>query len=143
MDEVRWKLVVIESPFAGEVEKNLMYLRAWMRYCLLRLEAPYASHALYTPPGVLDDTIPAQRKLGMEAGFVWGDLAELAVVYVDRGISRGMKEGILRAELAQRPIVYRSLLANQEWTHESIKNFYDSITDYIESFKQNSQMPWL
>lgn len=46
------RLVIIESPFAGDVVRNLRYLRACMRDCLRRGEAPYASHALYTQPGV-------------------------------------------------------------------------------------------
>lgn len=46
------KRVVIESPFAGDVELNLRYLRACMHHCLKSGEAPYASHALYTQPGV-------------------------------------------------------------------------------------------
>ncbi len=39
--------VVIESPYAGDVERNLRYLRLAMADCLERGEAPYASHALY------------------------------------------------------------------------------------------------
>ena len=51
--------VIIESPFAGDVDRNLRYARAAMRDCLLRGESPYASHLLYTQPGVLNDDIPA------------------------------------------------------------------------------------
>ena len=39
------RLVVVESPYAGDVEANLAYLRRAMRDCLLRGEAPFASHA--------------------------------------------------------------------------------------------------
>ncbi len=107
-------LVVIESPFAGDVEKNLRYLRAAMADCFKRGEAPYASHALYTQPGVLDDTKPEERKLGMEAGFAWGARAPMRVVYTDLGMSSGMREGIRRAaELGQR-VEYRSL---PEWAN--------------------------
>ncbi len=53
--------VIIESPFAASngysVEENLAYLRAAMRDCLKRGEAPFASHGLYTQPGVLDDDV--------------------------------------------------------------------------------------
>jgi hypothetical protein len=82
--------VVLESPFAGEVEENLKYARACVRHCLLRGDAPIASHLLYTQPGILDDKIPEERKLGIEAGLLWGKQGEATVVYVDRGISRGM-----------------------------------------------------
>lgn len=47
--------VIIESPYAGNVEANATYLRRCLRDSLLRGEAPFASHAIYTLPGVLDD----------------------------------------------------------------------------------------
>lgn len=106
--------VIIESPFAGDVKRNLKYLRAAMRDCLLKGEAPFASHALYTQPGVLDDDTPADRKLGMEAGWAWRPAAEATVVYTDLGISPGMEAGIHDAELHNRPIERRSLGKNWE-----------------------------
>jgi hypothetical protein len=50
------KKVIIESPFAGDVKKNIEYARKCMRDSLLRGEAPLASHLLYTQDGILDDT---------------------------------------------------------------------------------------
>jgi hypothetical protein len=117
VSEASFKLVVVESPYAGAVQENLEYLRACMRDCLRRSEAPYASHGLYTQPGVLDDTKPDERRLGMEAGFAWGDKADLTVVYIDRGLSLGMKEGIKKAMLAGRRVVYRSLYLPAEYDH--------------------------
>jgi len=35
--------------------------------------------------------VPAERKLGIDAGLAWRDVAEASVVYVDRGISSGMQ----------------------------------------------------
>lgn len=109
------KLVIIESPFAGDWETNLEYLRAAMADCLKRGEAPYASHALYTQPGVLDDNIPEERKLGIEAGFAWaraldehGQLIK-RVVYGNLGISAGMKEGIAKARALGQEVEYRML----------------------------------
>lgn len=90
------KLVVVESPYAGDVERNLTYLRAAMADCLARGEAPFASHALYTQPGVLRDEVPEERALGMQAGFEWADAACLRVFYVDLGWSRGMVDGLER-----------------------------------------------
>ena len=109
------RLVILESPFAGnptETAKNITYARACMLDCLLRGEAPYASHLLYTQEGVLDDTVPEQRKLGIEAGLAWGQKAEATVVYTDRGISTGMLQGIERARRQGRPIEARSLNGN-------------------------------
>jgi hypothetical protein len=68
-----------------------------MRDSLLRGEAPLATHALYTQPGVLDDTVPEQRAMGMEAGFRWAREAGLWVFYIDLGWSPGMRAGLIRA----------------------------------------------
>ena len=101
--------VIIESPYAGDVEGNLNYLRRCIRDSLLRGEAPIASHGLYTQPGVLDDTVPAEREAGIRAGFAWRCRAAKTVVYTDRGISSGMREGIENAHDLGRPIEYREL----------------------------------
>lgn len=86
-------IVIIESPYAGNIEANLTYVRECMADCLARGEAPFASHALYTQPGVLDDTIPAERELGIQAGFAFRAVSDLTAFYIDRGISSGMRLG--------------------------------------------------
>jgi hypothetical protein len=92
-----------------ELFRNLDYARAAMKDCLLRGEAPYASHLLYTQPGVLDDTIPEEREHGIQAGFAWRQVAAKTVVYTDLGISRGMEYGMLDASKRGSPIEMRSL----------------------------------
>jgi len=108
--------VVVESPYAGDIERNLRYVRACMRDCLLRGEAPYASHALYTQPGVLRDEVPEERQHGIEAGFAFRPLMKKTVVYTDLGYSTGMKYGIKHAEEIGHPIEYRTL--GGEWTQK-------------------------
>ena len=85
--------VILESPYAGDVDRNVAYARACLRDSLLRGEAPIASHLLFTQPGVLDDQIPNERQMG---------------------ISRGMQYGIDRAEREGRKVEYRALGATQE-----------------------------
>lgn len=102
-------LVILESPFAGEVETNIHYARLAVRDSLLRGEAPIASHLLYTQEGILDDTIPSEREHGIHAGLAWGKVAEKTVVYIDRGISRGMEYGIERAKNEGRVVEFRSI----------------------------------
>lgn len=80
-----------------------------MRDCLGRGEAPFASHGLYTQPGVLDDDKPLERKHGIEAGFAWREVAEVTVVYTDLGITEGMKVGIADAAYKRREVEYRQL----------------------------------
>lgn len=101
--------VIIESPYAGDIEKNLRYVRACMRDCLLRGEAPFASHALYTQDGVLRDEVPEERMHGITAGFAWRETAEATVVYTDLGTSKGMEYGIAHATELGHPIEYRQL----------------------------------
>lgn len=105
------RLVIVESPFAGEVEANKTYARACVHDCLQRGEAPIASHLLYTQPGVLDDTVPEERRRGIEAGLAWLRVADASVVYIDRGISRGMELGIAEAEKAGVVVEKRRLMA--------------------------------
>lgn len=101
--------VILESPYAGDIELNTRYLRACMRDCLLRGEAPFASHGLYTQPGVLRDEVAEEREHGIQAGFAWRSLAEKTVVYQDLGISRGMQYGIKHASVNGQNIEYRYL----------------------------------
>lgn len=108
-NNVATRLVIVESPFAGDIDENVAYARAALRDCLDRGEAPYASHLLYTQPGVLDDTDADQRRHGIEAGLAWGRMASATVVYTDLGISPGMKQGIDRARLEGRQIEFRSI----------------------------------
>ena len=56
------KLTIIESPYAGDVTKNLAYARAVLRDSLLRGEAPLASHVTYAGSGALDDAVPVERQ---------------------------------------------------------------------------------
>jgi hypothetical protein len=116
--------VVVESPFATitfrslsgtlvqlQEARNIEYARAAMHDCLVNHnEAPWASHLLYTQEGVLDDDIPEERDHGIVAGMVWSAQAEKCVVYVDRGITRGMRKyGIPGAEKKGIPVEYRRL----------------------------------
>jgi hypothetical protein len=105
------RCVLVESPYAGDVETNVTYARACMQDCLRRGEAPLASHLLYTQVGVLDDAIPEERERGILAGLAWGRRADLTAVYTDRGITVGMQQGIAAAEALGRPIEYRTLAA--------------------------------
>lgn len=108
-------IVIIESPYAGDVDRNLRYLRAAMRDSLLRGEAPYASHALYTQPGVLDDDDPAERRLGMDGAAPYRKRADWTAYYTDLGTSLGIEEGLELAE-KHHPVVRRSI---PDWEKQS------------------------
>lgn len=103
------KTVIIESPLQGGTEReadNIAYARRCMADSLARGEAPFASHLLY--PQVLDDTNYEQRARGIEAGLVIGRLLDLRAVYIDRGITLGMCEGLAEdAEIEVRTFCAR------------------------------------
>jgi hypothetical protein len=102
--------VILESPYAGDIQRNLSYARRCMHDSLSRGEAPFASHLLYTQDGILRDDIPEERQWGIDAGLVWAMKAEATVVYIDLGVSKGMEYGIANAFNAGRPIEYRKIL---------------------------------
>lgn len=107
-------IVVIESPLAGNVvhtmEVNIEYLKRCIRDCLLRGEAPMASHGLYAQPGVFDDAKPEERKIGMEAGWAFYHVPGVrCVVYDELGVSPGMEAGIAYAKAQGVPVEYRNL----------------------------------
>lgn len=109
--------VILESPFAGRSSwavirwfqrwRNVRYARRCLLDSLQRGEAPLASHLLYTQ--ALNDAEPHERRQGIKAGLEWGQSAEATVVYLDRGLSRGMMQGIEDAEKAGRKVERRVL----------------------------------
>lgn len=110
------KRVVVESPYAGDIEANIAYARMCVADCLRRGESPIASHLLLTQPGVLDDANPAQRALGIDAGHAWIGCADVLAVYLDRGMSAGMRQAVVVAARAGVRIDYRRFYSGTEST---------------------------
>lgn len=103
--------VIIESPFRGETSyqqtRNRRYAQECMRDSMLRGEAPFLSHLLYTQ--VLNEEIPEERELGINVGLFWGEIADATIVYTDNGITAGMIKGIDHAKACGRPVEYRTI----------------------------------
>lgn len=97
----------IESPYAGDVEENIKYARRCIQSVINQGDSPFASHLLY--PQCLNDKDPAERRLGMKCGFEWMYVAHQSVLFVDRGISDGMKQGEKEAERWFVPLAYKRL----------------------------------
>jgi hypothetical protein len=102
-------LVVVESPFAGDIAANTKYAEDACMDCILRNETPFASHLFFTQ--FLDDNDEGERECGIRAGFEIGRAFKkaeenfrmscsqfrfLVVFYVDRGWSPGMEEAFRR-----------------------------------------------
>lgn len=93
------EIAVVESPFAAENAELRAeydaYLDQLLNWCIHRGWAPFASHGLYTRPGVLDDNEPAERSLGIRAGlYLAKEAATVVVVGIDYGLSSGMCTGL-------------------------------------------------
>ena len=111
--------VIVESPYGArnndgsrneeQVNANVAYARRCLADCLRRGEAPFASHLLYTQDGVLRDEDNDERTSGINAGFAWHECADAVTVYMDLGVSSGMKAGIDNARRLGLPIEERYL----------------------------------
>ena len=104
------KRVILESPYAGNIERNIEYARKCLRDSLGRNEAPIASHLLYTQDGVLNDDIEEERMWGINAGLAWKEVADLHVFYIDFGMSGGMKYALEYASKNNINVEFRTIL---------------------------------
>jgi hypothetical protein len=97
-------LVVVESPYAGGSEWAAAYLRECLAYCVSRGWSPYASHLTLT--SALRDDCAREREVGIQLGFAWRRVADFTAVFVDHGISPGMRQGISHADALGCTIVW-------------------------------------
>ena len=127
--------VIIESPYSGytkiDVNINIDYARRCLWDSLLRGEAPFASHLLYTQ--VLDDQSPIQRELGMDRSLQWYKNADLVAVYIDFGISSGMKRGVEHAESIGIPIEERLINDPKDGTQQLRESFKSNWGSEVEN----------
>src|ERR1019366_3199089 len=103
------RLVIVESPYAGDIEANVAYARACVRDALARGEAPFVSHLLYTQPGILRDEVPAERERGIAAAHVGFRGAPPPGFSPDRVFSRGMGPATPPPGPAGKRVEFRSL----------------------------------
>jgi hypothetical protein len=121
------KIVIVESPFkpsddtvaryrgqysrAELLRQNLVYARLCLLNALGRGESPLVSHLLYTQVwGESNDL----REAGIKAGIEMYQRADQAALYVDLGVSEGMKEGQAHAQLIGVDTSRRLLFATNE-----------------------------
>jgi len=101
--------VILESPYAGDVEKNIKYARECMKDSINKGEAPFASHLLYTQDGILNDNIEKERKQGIDCGLEWAKVADKHIFYIDFGMSKGMKYAMENALKNKEKIEIRKI----------------------------------
>lgn len=100
-------IVLVESPYKGNIDFHMSYLRLCFRDSIQRGEVPIATHKLYTD--VLNDTDPYERRLGMSMLKELIQHTDFSAVYYDLGVSSGMVFGINYALEVGKPIKPRSL----------------------------------
>jgi hypothetical protein len=100
-------LVVIASPYQGDVVRNIEYARRATLDSVRRGELPVASHLLY--PQILQDHIEEERTIGLALGVELVLRSDLLAVYTDLGITPGMEAEIAVAHSTDVEISYRSL----------------------------------
>lgn len=88
-------ITIIESPYAGDIQRNETYLTRAMRDSFERGEVPFASHGLF--PRFLDEENREERKIGIEFGYRFWEIARNIVFYEDYGRSDGMARAVQRA----------------------------------------------
>jgi hypothetical protein len=104
------EFVIIESPYSGNLQENLQYLKRCLRDSWERGEHPLASHGYY--PMFLNESDPKERQAGIEAGYQLWPLASKIIFYSDYGMSKGMEAALDRAVHHRLEVVTRSIGPN-------------------------------
>jgi len=104
------KTVAIESPYKGDVERNLKYLDECILYCIKNGMTPYASHKMLTT--ALDDNQKCERTLGIVAGLHMSTRMDERIFFIDYGFSDGMLAA--RKEYDIRGLSYRVVKIRQK-----------------------------
>lgn len=99
----RKKIVFICSPFAGDVEGNVMRARRYGRFAVSEKVIPIIPHLMY--PQFLEEGDPEERKLGMEMGLVLLSKCQELWVF-GHHLSSGMAEEVNKAKRWKIPIRY-------------------------------------
>lgn len=98
-------MVYICSPFSGDIESNRKNAADYCQYAMSCGVTPVAPHLLF--PQFLDDSIPAQRELGMRMGLELMEKCDGVWVMGDV-ISKGMQSEIAYAKANRIPVEYFS-----------------------------------
>jgi len=147
------RAAIIESPYAAapypwgddvvygafnkelwdevSIRRHVQYARELMRWALYNGLTPYASHLLYTQPGVLRDDVPAEREMGILAAKRWHELADVAVVGLDYHVSSGMLWGIQQHVDQEREIKFVKLYQKND------------VKDVVTLFPKDGKIPGL
>ena len=123
LEDPRHPLVCIESPFKPAsildlepkkaILENIRYAQACMADSVKRGEYPLVPHLLYLQQGILSGPPVKQRETADSASRAWAERADVTAVYLDHGVTDGMKTGQEAAAKAGRPVIERWLFSKQ------------------------------
>lgn len=107
------KIVIIESPYQGNLERNATYLRRCVLHSIALGETPFASHGFF--PLFLDDEVPEERELGIILGHQFIPFASRVLFYVDYEWSPGMLQtrAFLSTAFPDKKIAMRRIGTNE------------------------------
>ncbi len=95
------RIVFICSPYAGDVEGNVMRAKRYGRFAVMQDVIPIIPHLMY--PQFLCDKDPKERELGLEMGLELLTKCSELWVFGCR-ISSGMQAEIAHAQYRRIPI---------------------------------------
>lgn len=96
--------VFVCSPYAGDTEHNIAVAKTLCLMLVRRGYAPFAPHLHY--PAILDDSVPAQRALGIKCGLAYLATCSTLFWYEPNGEpTDGMFVEMSAASLAGIPVV--------------------------------------
>lgn len=109
-------LVYICSPFAGDIEYNIIRARGYCRFAVSEGRIPLAPHLHY--PQFMDDFDKESRELGLSFALIL--LAKCDVVWVfGNRISNGMAREIAKAKKLTIPIRFFNEKCEEVMRHEN------------------------
>jgi hypothetical protein len=96
---VRRRCVILATPHEGAADTAELaaYARACVRASIRAGEAPLVGPLVYAHDDILDVSIPAERRMGVEAALAWLSHAQVLAVYIDHGVTPQMREAMDRA----------------------------------------------
>lgn len=94
-----------ESAPLFSFESNVSFARQCCMNSIGRGEAPFVPHLHYPFVG-LDDFEPRERALGIRCGLSWLAASEIVAVYVDRGVTKGMRQELAKAKELWQEVEY-------------------------------------
>jgi len=110
-EKKQWrKVVFICSPYAGDIEGNVMRSKRYARFALTEGAVPIIPHLMY--PQFLQDDDKEDRKLGIEMGLILLTRCDELWVFGSK-VSQGMAIEIKKAK--QRNITIRQFTTECKW----------------------------